>query len=275
MRWLLILSALSYVGCATGAASLVLRSPVEEKCRDLKLKSCDKLADGVVLYVDGDKSQGYAQLKSGIAVNSDEPLKLKALASGLKLLQKAPGVGPYVATLQPVIELVDDAATEALQRKRSSDEEPDTGATVAKDATELPQPTGLPIRGGSVGAARTGTATATQKGAAPCSLLVAAPGMLAGSAMATCTLILDGPLVVTDIHGGACPQERFVFSGESERPRWFIHVPAATPISIHGASLAVQSGAPLHVATLANADAAQSQSATCAITWSARRPPQQ
>lgn len=164
---------------------MILKTPVEDKCTELKLKSCDRLAQGIVLYVDGDKTTGYSELKAGIAANTDEPLKLKALASGLKLLQKAPGVGPYVAAMAPVVELVDDAATEALQKKRSKRDEDDdedssppaeksTRRTAKREpipkeeSPEPPQPTGLPVRGGSVGPVRTGTVTWSQKGLERC-----------------------------------------------------------------------------------------------------------
>ncbi len=272
---------------------MILKTPVEDKCTELKLKSCDRLAQGIVLYVDGDKTAGYSELKAGIAANSEEPLKLKALASGLKLLQKAPGVGPYVAAMAPVVELVDDAATEALQRKRSKrdedkeDKDDDTPwsppvespkrtakkePTPKEDPPEPPQPAGLPVRGGSVGPVRTGTVTWSQKGLERCPLLAAAPELQSHTS-ALCALVLDGPLLVTDLQtSGSCPHGIMIFSGEPERPRWFVNVPASYRLEMHGASLAVQAGSPLRVAALVDAATPPTSSPGCAVTWSARRP---
>jgi hypothetical protein len=282
---MLALMGLLSAGCAGGAASLVLKSPVEDKCKELKLKSCDHLSEGVVLYIDGNKAKGYQELRAGIASNADEPIKLKALAQGLKLLQKAPGVGPYVAMMRPVIELMDDAANEALLKRKDEREEEDRETEekprVAKrpatpgpsGPAESPTPASagaLPARGVSLGKIRTGTVIWGQGRGERCSLLSGAPEVLASGA-AVCVLVLDGPLSVSDLHtSGACPVDLFVFSGDPEKPRWLVHAPAGKVLDLHGASLAVTPGAPLQVAALSSTG--QSPPALgCALTWSAQR----
>jgi hypothetical protein len=267
--WLLLLS-----GCG-GAASLVLKTPLEDRCTELRLKSCDRLTGGVLLHVDGDRARGNAELRAGLASNTERPQQLKDFATAMRLLQKAPGVGPYVATLRPVIDLVDEAATEALRRKKDLQEPQDEAAPQrsGKDPEETTAAsTPRSGRAVSVGNLRTGMVAWTPgKGQYSCEPLAEAPGLLRES-VGRCTLVLDGPLVLTDVLGAECPQDRLVFSGEPERPEWFLHLPAGQAVRVQGAALALPSGAPLQVALLLPVGSGSSVPAGCSLVWSAYRP---
>jgi hypothetical protein len=281
MRFFYLLPMLAAAtGCTGGAASLVLKSPVQSKCEELKLKGCDRLSEGVVLYVDGNKAKGYSELQAGIAANTDEPLKLKALATGLKLLQKAPGVGPYVATLRPVIELVDDAASQALlEQKADREDGKDDRAKTAKGTTkggapqpEEPRPVALSPRGLAVEATRTGTVALSQsKRADRCTVLAEVPGLLPSGA-GVCALAIEGPFALSDVYSeGGCPHDLVIFAGEPERPIWILHAPAGKAFALHGAYLGVSKGVQLYVGALVPQGQQPAASLACAVTWSGQR----
>jgi hypothetical protein len=48
-----VVCGLVLVGC--GAATALIKAPVEQQCAGYGLKGCPDLVDGVLLYVDGDK----------------------------------------------------------------------------------------------------------------------------------------------------------------------------------------------------------------------------
>ena len=57
MRVVALGIALAVGGCST-ATSLVVKPPVVGKCEEAGLKGCDDLADGIILYIEGDKKEG-------------------------------------------------------------------------------------------------------------------------------------------------------------------------------------------------------------------------
>lgn len=274
--WAIFLGAVLLTGCM-GGAQLVLKSPVQSKCEELKLRGCEQLAEGIVLYVDGDKARGTSALRASLARNTDDPQKLKDLATGLKLLQKAPGLGSYVAMLRPLVDLIDEAANQPPAPAGHDEERTPSQPVVLAKAPATPadgpsEPSEPRPRGANrsgVGAVRTGTLLAHRgtPGEA-CSLLGGMPGILPAS-QAQCLLAVTGPFVVTDLHSaGGCPQDLVVLAGDPERPSWFVYVPAGKPLDLHGARLAVGREAPLTMALLSPSSA---PSPLCAVTWSGTR----
>lgn len=279
VRAMLLMVLILVEGCM-GGAQLVLKSPVQSKCEEMKLRGCEQLAEGIVLYVDGDKTRGYSALRAGLARNTGDPLKLKALATGLKLLQKAPGVGSYVAAMRPVIELIDDTANQALLERKDREEEGDEveAKAEAKGAPRAPAapssgaepsegPQARSRRGGRsmVGSVRTGTVLPGRDAAEPCNLLGGRPG----ATQAQCSLVVTGPFLLTDLHGAGCPQDLVVLAGDPEQPAWFILISAGKQAALHGSRLAVGKELPLTVAYLpATATPLPTQ---CAVTWSGTR----
>lgn len=264
-------------GCMAGsAASFVLRSPVEDKCAELKLKSCDHLAEGVVLYVEGKKAQGYRELRASFAANTDEPLRLKALATGLKLLEKAPGVGPYVATLRPVVEMMDDAANEALLKRREQREEAATASRQddpAPASPERPAPAPRPGPAAAGAALRAGTVLVPNAPRAAACKALSQTG-LAAHENTLCAPAFRGALLVTDLHStGGCPNELVILAGDPMAPAWFILVRPDSALNVHGAALPVGDDDVLTiVARPASASGAAPVAAPgCAVTWAGRK----
>lgn len=90
------------LGC--GGASLVLKSPIEERCVEAGLRGCPALAEGITSYVDGDKDEAQRQIAKAGASNS--PAEIKDFADKLRALKDLPGAAEYVAPLLEVANML-------------------------------------------------------------------------------------------------------------------------------------------------------------------------
>jgi hypothetical protein len=75
----LVLTTGLAVGCGTG--TMLIRQPVVMACESRHLKGCDKLTDGVLAYVDGDKQAAEDKILEGVRAN--EPKQILAFADAL------------------------------------------------------------------------------------------------------------------------------------------------------------------------------------------------
>lgn len=257
---------------ACGGAQAIVRDPIESKCKDAGLRGCEDLADGVALYLDGQKPLGYDKVKQGVGVNMDEPEKIKTFATAMKLLQNAPGIGGYIAQLRPIIDMIDASADDAIKkgasRPRRERAEPSKGAAVASAEKGTPANADA---AGDTSRLRTSTVLVpAHKRAKPCNAL-AQTG--AGSVSDTqCVTAFEGPLLVTDIHvAPGCANELLVLSGEPQTPRWFVVIPSGMGASVHGAALVVPADEELVVAARPGTARGLRPDAACALTWTGRK----
>jgi hypothetical protein len=96
-------------------ARYALQEPVQSKCEEMQLKACDKLSAGILLYAGGDRSAGLASVQEGAAKNMSNPQRVKLYVLGVRALEAAPAVGGYVATITPVLDVLDQAADQAIR----------------------------------------------------------------------------------------------------------------------------------------------------------------
>ena len=277
------------VGCG-GAASLVLKSPIAEKCRDAGLRGCDDLADGVIEYATGDREEAKAKLKKGAAANA--PDQLQEFAAKLRMLKSIPGADKYMGPILEVADLLAGKAP-AYGSVASAEGSPTREGVAPREAGTAPreqvrhegsaaQTTAIELRAGSV-------VPAAEPDRRRCGLLLDA-NLDEEAGVATCVTAAVGPLVVTDIQtSGGCPDTLVIGAGTPVGPTWFLLALPGAPFGVHGAAYPVKPGQGLFAAQMAtgpdaraphpNVAAATASTAEtarlrrdsrCAITWAAR-----
>ncbi len=200
--------ALVVVGC-TGTAQVALRQPVNTRCEDAGLVSCEDWTRGAVLYADGREAAGRAVLGRALARNADRAVALGRFASSLEALRDSPVTEEYVDSLEPAITLIQDAASAAGRAGVSSMRNLEGGATEAFSLASSGQEVrSSPAERFSGFLQPVGTARGR-----PCD----------GNGPAGATCVLQGmgvDAVVTDlVLSPACPYDVFVFSGSLLDPR--------------------------------------------------------
>ena len=96
-----LVSMVSTLVAGCGAAGIVLKSPLSDRCSETGLKGCPELVDGVLDYVkaEGNKTEArMAKLKKAAAENA--PDKVQEFAARLQPLLKLPGVESYAPANQ-------------------------------------------------------------------------------------------------------------------------------------------------------------------------------
>jgi len=282
MRLLPAILALAFLP-ACGGAQLILHDPIEDKCKSSGLRGCEDLADGIVLYVDGQKPLGYDKVKQGVSVNMDDPDKVKAFVMGVRLLQKVPGIGPYLAQMRPLIDMMDASADEAIKKGASrnarnqpavkaprawtpdddDDDPPAKKPKAAASATPSGPVSGDPLRAATI-------IVAGHKKAKACAALAQTPAGAQGDAQ--CVVMFVGPIVVTDVHVGlGCPNEMIVLAGDTQGPRWYVVAPSGLGVGVHGASFTVPADEELVVVARMGSAKAMRSDAACGVTWAGRK----
>lgn len=104
----LALAAVIASSTACGSASLVLKEPVANQCQGAGLQSCDKLSEGILKYVDGDKDAGRDKILAGAAANTGP--KLKTFVEALRGLKDFPGAGSFKEPIEEIIGMLDARA---------------------------------------------------------------------------------------------------------------------------------------------------------------------
>ncbi|HQY62928.1 MAG: hypothetical protein IPF92_10635 [Myxococcales bacterium] len=253
----LVVAAL-VAGC--GGGSLVLKSPLADKCIDAGLKRCDELTEGVLTYVEGDRAGGTARIQRVVVDN--DAARVRKLAGLLRTAASAPGLGSFKAQLEEVATILD---TSGGGGAGPAAPDPDAKPEAKADAKGEP-------RGGATDDARTKTVTAILAGhprAYACAPLGKTSQAYAGS---TCLRLGIGPLVVSDlVTSAACPGDILVMAGPSDAPAWVVgSVPPRERFAMHGARLVVGPEDELVVAV--HSATALPRDATCGVTVSLRRP---
>ncbi|MGA7743184.1 MAG: hypothetical protein WCE40_15220, partial [Polyangia bacterium] len=70
----------------------------------MKLKQCDDLVNGILLYVDGDEDGARSALAD--AVRANQPEKLRKFAEGLQTISHIPGASSYMEPIAKVSEFL-------------------------------------------------------------------------------------------------------------------------------------------------------------------------
>jgi hypothetical protein len=250
-HWAVAAAALAVLSCG-GAASLVLKSPIADKCHDAGLRGCDELADGVIAYATGDKETGIHKIEKGVAQNA--PDQLQEFAAKVRLLKDIPGAQQYAG---PLIEVADLLAPSGSARGATS-----SGTTASPSlGSEARAPRSRSLAGSAV----VGADTIAHK-----CLALQDESFVPESPSALCLPLAQGPLEVTDAHVvGPCPNALLIGAGEMSSPTWFLLVPPQGVLAAHGAELPVRAGEALFAVQFADAGGGQAASGRCAITWAA------
>jgi hypothetical protein len=270
MRFCLL--ALGALGC--GAASMVIKPPVQQRCEAAGLKGCPEVVDGVMLYVEGDEAGATEKLRAGAAQNSPEDVR--KFAQALVEVSGLPGASQFAG---PVTQIAKLLVTQASAKGSVQTTVAVTTVAVAPTATAT-RPVELPAASSPdraelamfaltapVDPTRTETESLSFAGTtAPVTCEVA------GNA-ALCVSRRVGPLMVTDMLAlSGCPGRLFLGASVADSGamglRWFAEASSA---GLTGARLFVSGGEWLQVIFVPNAKA-DPRDPKCVLTWSGFRP---
>lgn len=242
MRSLTLVAAMALtVGCGGSASAVALRGPLEQRCTAAGLAGCPVLAEGVVQYVDKDRSAASRSLQ--LAADVNDPAKLRAFVATEKV---AAASNPSETALEV------SSALGVLQNLAGSQ------APVATTAA-----TPAPVAPAAKTGARSGTMLAAASGGQPCK-------MKRGAGPCAQRRAVLGPITITDLESpGGCPDELRVFVGEAYDPEWVVS--STSRLATHGASYVVGDSQALWVASLAKPGATLSTSDACMVTWRGSR----
>jgi outer membrane protein OmpA-like peptidoglycan-associated protein len=95
------------IGCgAGGGVSVMLKSPIEERCNKAGIQGCPEVVEGAIVYIGGDKPKGKDQMLRGAAQNAPEKVKEFAKAIKELPLDKIPGATKYTSVIIEVADIL-------------------------------------------------------------------------------------------------------------------------------------------------------------------------
>lgn len=225
-EWKLAWGALLVAGVACSGASVVLKTPIANECAATGLRGCPEIADGMLLYVEGDKAQALRRLAAGAAQNS--PVEVRRFAEAVAALEAVPGAAPYAATLKEAVQvLLANAGTAQASTSvaLAGSIPPSSGEAQVHQApgTYVLTADSDPSR------SRSGIAEpyAGNRERSWC-------GRITGES-STCSVLHQGSLFVTDVAslGSACAGQFVAVLGKGGRPKYVL----SGPFDMHGARL--------------------------------------
>jgi hypothetical protein len=276
-------------------ARYVLEKPIADKCSGTGLRGCSELTDGILLYVEGDRSGASRRIVSAAAAN--EPDDVRAFAERLRTISRLPGTESFSAPLKDVIDLLANApadnpvARRAMTKRRgpvampSADEETEadvasrSNGQVANDAHRIvpakhvvPKPPSDPPHPDAFDFTHwhtESTVPMVNVSGRPCAPGGAFTPFVDGT-KGRCVRLLRGPLVVTDLHApGGCSADMFVVGGNLSEPRWMMNVPANSALHVSNAVLLVGEHDYMVIGTMASSESKLKGDIRCSITWTA------
>ncbi len=216
-------------GCG-GSASLVLKIPVSDQCAKAALQGCDEIAEGVLLYVEGKKSEGTMKLKAGAAQNSPE--KIRKFADLLKALSQAPGAGKYALMINEVVITLTTSEANAADTDQGA--AGNFGSRDAPASSSRPKTQGVLTADTDAAQIRSDLARSPTHSPAWCTQLFGEG--------TTCVMLSRGPLFFTDSAPSAVEcHGQFLAVLEGGR----IKAQLESPLRIHGAKVFVSSNSAL------------------------------
>src|SRR5438445_11895886 len=111
--WFAWATCTSLSACATAGAMgarYVLEKPIADKCSGTGLRGCPELTDGILVYIEGDRSDASRKIATAAAAN--EPHDVRAFAEKLRTISRLPGADSFSAPLKDVIDLLANAPAE-------------------------------------------------------------------------------------------------------------------------------------------------------------------
>ncbi len=269
--WSLLLGCPFAFGC--GAASMVIKPPVEQKCASYGLRGCDQLVDGVVLYVNGDKDAAVLALKRGAAANS--PAQLRPFAGAIKSVISGE-TGQEIAEIladdvqAPAGPVVVAATTNMDGATTGPASAPGSGATATPVATQSVPRTDPVLENLALAlAAAVDPSRLFTESVSPQREPTKTVCEVAGS-NSTCVRKGTGPFVITDaITPSACKADLFIGASDyTGKMSWLVQTNSP---GFHGAHFLLRSDQWLTVAARGvptNADGDD----RCIVTWAGFRP---
>ena len=260
---LLFLLLTTLVGCADIApqtlksagslgARLVLKDPVDGKCRDAGLAECADVTEGILLFVERNPSEGKERLRIAAAANSPENLKLFARA--LVAIGDLPGTASYLGSVLDAARFLDDSETHQMPGSRhagASDSTPRGGRTDSPHAPDQSEAESL----------ADGMVVPLQNPAAqPCG---------AGGLTFSCARAVTGPIVLTGLFEmGQCSDGAVAMAaqpgGDLGAPRWAIPL-NPTHTAFIGIKLTIHEGEALFIGV--QTPPPSKAASQCAVTW--------
>lgn len=259
MRTATLVTCLLALTRCGGAVSLVLKGPISDRCKDVGLRGCDDLSEGVILYVSGDRDEGSRDLRKGIAAN--EPDQLREFGAKLRMLKSIPGASDYSQQLDEIADLLGAGAAAGGG----------SHGTTGVPFTVTPSDTAGTALGGAVAAGRASSVVPiTEPSQHKCGLF-ADKSFDPEPGVGACVDVGHGPMLLTDVQTtGACRNALIIGAGSSAAPTWFLLAAPGSVLSVHGASMPVKLGETLYVAQVVAAGADAERDARCAVTWAAQ-----
>lgn len=222
LAWFALL--LAGVGCS--GASVILKTPIANECAATGLKGCPEIADGMLLYVEGDKAQALRSLAAGAAQNS--PVEVRRFADAVAALEAVPGAAPYAATLQEAVQVL---LANAGTAQEPNSVVPAGSIPPSNGEGQVHQAPGTHVLTADTDPSR------SRSGVAEPYAGNREPGwcrQIIGE-VSTCSVLHRGPLFVTDVAslGPACAGQFVAVLGKSGRPKYLL----SGPFDMHGARL--------------------------------------
>lgn len=257
---LLLLGALCGV-LGTGCGAAMLKEPIAGQCQSAGLKGCPELADGVVMYIDGDQKQAQEKLVTAAAANSPEDLS--GFICAIKAIEMIPGAGDYMGPVLKVVEILE----QAKQGADAGVAGPDGGGSGPEGSARASRSTAAPAkkcpRLPDEANVRTAATDPTRLRVGVAKVSPSSPGDLCYEG-GRCAVVRPGPFIVTDLQTSTdCRMVAFAVDPLSEHwsPTWLVN----GPLRIHGARLLVDGGSTFVVGT-SETDPA------CQVLWAGFEP---
>lgn len=267
--------AILAVGCIS--AGMLIKKPIEKQCAAAKLKQCDEVVNGVLMYAEGNEEKARSTLED--VARANQPEKLRKFAEGLQTITDLPGVSEYTGPIRKVCKFLKQPAPTPIANAEPRGNpqcipvcQPEPPKVTEKPVLEPIPAWNDPTKtdGGTVIPSLQAGATACHFGIG-LSLYDPFDPKSAGTATGICIAAVQGPITVTDVHaGGACTADLFVLGGTLSSSRWILQSPARTPLHVTGARLGAREG---EVITIGMAGSGQGKpDPRCALTWGGWRP---
>ncbi len=261
-QFTLVPSALLCMSCVS--AGLVLRQPLEERCQATGLHACDRVVDGMVHYVEGDKARATADLAAARDQNSPE--NVKKFVAAAELVTRLPGASDYTKPLGEALVLLQSTDASAAPTATT----PAAAAAPVRTTSEAPPLLQAPAQE----VLKTANAATDPSrivdgifspGAEhiPFSCHKVTPGG------ATCAIVARGPLFLTDVWmlDPDCAGH-FLAVVTNGHPRWVMNEPR----QLAGAQLLVRDRELLVIGQRTTSGGADAEMHACDILWSGYRP---
>jgi hypothetical protein len=265
------------VGCGA-SAQLVLQKPLTDQCNSTGLRGCPQLTEGILLFVDGKEKEARPKIVSAALSNS--PGQVQMFVKLLRAMSKMPGADSFMGPLKDVADFLAEAPRDKEGSKAKLGEVASRGTPERTPSRADGEPkahetasarTAEPVRDLSKWFGAT-TIPAMDSVARACSP-EGSFWPLGAAGMGICARVLEGPLIVSDLHfPSTCNGDLFALAGSVSEPDWMILDQAGTSTNISAAAMVIAEHAYLVVGVMAPAEIKLSPDVRCSVTWAGWKP---